>query len=80
MLIARRGMTLDGQAVEPGQVLDGIWPGLRERTRRALLGNNWVDEVVSTGVPSTGLPSTGLPSTEPAAPPPKKRGRPRKQK
>lgn len=88
MFIAGREMILNGQAVAQGQVLDGIWPTLRERNRRALLANKHVivvplgDAVVPelSTTSSTGS-STGYvppPSTEPAPTTKRKRGRPKK--
>lgn len=69
MIVAKRALLLDGARVEAGQVLDGIWGDLRERTRRALLANNWVGEEVATAAPPA-----------PVTPPKRKRGRPKKVK
>lgn len=45
MIVARRDMTLNNQPVVAGQVLDSIWPDLRELARRNLLRARWVEEV-----------------------------------
>ena len=67
MIVARRDMTLNGQPVVVGQVLDGIWSSLREMAQRNLLRQHWVEDVET------------LPNDEPVVAP-KKRGRPRKVK
>lgn len=86
MLIASRAFALDGKAVTAGQVLDGIWPALRERTRRVLLSERWVIDadhdarVRAEQARAAAVAATiGHPTTEPA-PVPRKRGRPRKVK
>ena len=45
MIVARRDMTLNGQPVVAGQVLDGIWSSLREMAQRNLLRQHWVEDV-----------------------------------
>lgn len=83
MFVSGREMLLNGKPVVVGQVLDSIWPTLRERTRRALLANKQVLVVASTvGIPSTGG-STGPyydppPSTTATPTTTRKRGRPKK--
>jgi hypothetical protein len=62
MIVARRDMTLNGHAVVAGQILDGIWPDLRELARRNLVRSRWVEEV-----------QMPVASSAPAVP--KKRGR-----
>lgn len=74
MIVANRDMILNGQRVVAGQVLDGLWPALRELARRNLLRQRWVLTVSSTEPTSTGVPSTEQPSTT------RKRGRPKGSK
>jgi hypothetical protein len=45
MIVAARSMTLNGHPVKAGQVLDSIWPDLRELARRNLLRQRWVTDV-----------------------------------
>jgi len=45
MIVARRDMTLNGSPVVVGQILDTVWPTLRELARRNLLRQRWVEEV-----------------------------------
>ena len=45
MIVARRDMTLNGSPVVVGQVLDKVWPTLRELARRNLLRQRWVEDV-----------------------------------
>jgi len=69
MIVARRDMTLNGQPVVVGQVLDGIWSSLREMAQRNLLRQHWVEDVET-------------PPNEPMDKPvvPKKGGRPKGSK
>jgi hypothetical protein len=70
-LIAQRPMTLHGHEIAVGQAVDGLWPSLRERTRRALLSTRRVVQEAGDAVPAPAEPVG-------AAPPKRKRGRPRK--
>ena len=65
MIVARRDMTLNGQPVVVGQVLDGIWSSLREMAQRNLLRQHWVEDVET------------LPNDEPVVAP---KGRPKGSK
>jgi hypothetical protein len=83
-LIARRPMQLNGHDVQPGQAVDGLWPELRERTRRALLSTRRVvqdeGDAVMAGDAAPVAPAIGTAVSEapPAIPAKRKRGRPRK--
>ena len=77
MIIAARSMTLNGHPVETGQVLDGIWPDLRELARRNLLRQRWVTEVKGD---AGGFQTVRDTTAASPAPDTKKRGRPKGSK
>jgi hypothetical protein len=83
-LLATRAMQLAGHDIQPGQAVDGLWPDLRERTRRALLSTRRVvqdeGEAVMAGDVAPVAPAIGTAVSEapPAIPAKRKRGRPRK--
>lgn len=73
MIVANRDMVLNGQRVVAGQVLDSIWPDLRETARRNLLRQRWVTDVrTDTGAV--------IPPVEVIPEVPRKRGRPKGSK
>jgi hypothetical protein len=72
-LLATRAMQLAGHEVQPGQAVDGLWPDLRERTRRALLNTRRVVQDEGEAVMPVGEPAPAVVEVVK-----RKRGRPRK--
>jgi len=79
MLVACRDMTLNGQRVVVGQVVDTLWPTLRPRTQKLLLEQRRVQEVETVAdakPPGLQIHRGGLWMGDTAEDPaPKKRGR-----
>jgi len=72
-LLATRAMLLSGHEIQVGQAVDGLWPTLRERTRRALLSTRRVVQDEGEVVVSAGEPAPAVVEVVK-----RKRGRPRK--
>ena len=63
MIVARRDMTLNSIPVVAGQVLDSIWPTLRELAQRNLLRQRWVEDVRTDGFQTVREVTAASPNT-----------------
>ena len=80
MIVARRDMTLNSIPVVAGQVLDSIWPTLRELAQRNLLRQRWVEDVRTDADGFQTVRDVTAASPAKETPAPKKRGRPKGSK